>query len=277
MQPTEPHTPKRAAFESLVSWTKWAVLWEAIWPQLSWLLTLGALFLFLSFIGVWIEAPRFVRMFGASVFIALAFTLIYKIIRLRFAPRHVLLRRLDQNSGQLHRPATTLEDHVVTQGDAASDILWRIHTERLSAQLDFKRVVPAPGQAKRDPFALRALALLLMIASAFVAGPERLARVLAVLDWKTQSALGQEARLDIWIDPPRYTGRPPIVINLKALKDYGIYAVQAPVNSTLIVRAFESGDLAIETSGGLVEKIDQTNAPSKTAANTNAKDRKSVV
>ena len=72
----------------------------------------------------------------------------------------------------------------------------------------------APRLAERDRYAIRALALVSVAATAFVAGPEKYARTLAAFDWRTEGALSQGYRLDAWIDPPAYTGKAPIYLDM---------------------------------------------------------------
>ena len=62
--------------------------------------------------------------------------------------------------------------------------LWRAHVERaLRAVRTLKAGLPQPGLAARDPMALRALVLILVVASFVGAGGERLRRISAAFDW----------------------------------------------------------------------------------------------
>ena len=91
--------------------------------------------------------------------------------------------------------------------------------------------------AARDRYALRAAALIAVAAAAFVAGPEKYARMLAAFDWRTEGAIAQGFRLDAWIDPPAYTGRPPIMLNVKDGSAAVTKRVEAPVGSNVVVRS----------------------------------------
>ena len=59
--------------------------------------------------------------------------------------------------------------------------------------------------------ALRALVLILAVASFFAAGGDRMKRVTAAFDWHGVVAPAN-FRIDAWVTPPVYTGRPPVML-----------------------------------------------------------------
>src|SRR5262249_59249202 len=93
----------------------------------------------------------------------------------RIPSRHDRLRRLDSVSGLAHRPATAIADEMATpEGDAWSKALWRAHVEQALAKVRSLRAgLPRPRLMLRDPFALRALVLVLLIATFVAAGGAR--------------------------------------------------------------------------------------------------------
>ena len=95
-----------------------------------------------------------------------------------------------------------------------------------------------------------------LAAAAFIAGPEKYPRVLAAFDWRTPGTISQGFRVDAWIDPPAYTGRPPIMLTgrdaARGAAATAIARVSAPVGSVVVVRAFGVGGLSTEPTGGLV-------------------------
>jgi uncharacterized protein (TIGR02302 family) len=54
--------------------------------------------------------------------------------------------------------------------------------------------------------------------------------------------------VDVWIDPPRYTGKPPIVL---AMNQAGEQSVAAPVGSVIVVRSSAPVALNVGLSGGV--------------------------
>src|SRR5262249_58800447 len=90
--------------------------------------------------------------------------------------------------------------------------LWRAHVERaLRAAKTLRVGTPMPRLALRDPFAVRALVAMLVVATFIAAGGERMKRVAAAFDWQGVM-MPANFRVDAWVSPPPYTGRPPIIL-----------------------------------------------------------------
>jgi uncharacterized protein (TIGR02302 family) len=106
---------------------------------------------------------------------------------------------------------------------------------------------------QRDRYALRAAALVLVVATAIIAGPERYARVAAAFDWRIAAPSAPGVRIDAWIDPPAYTGKPPVILQIRRTAEAQARAggLLAPVGSTVVIRASDPGALAIEMQGAL--------------------------
>lgn len=247
--------------ERLAAQARLALAFERLWPVATAALCLLGLFLVLSFLGLWLEAPRWGRILGVSLFgLALA-ALAANLLRLRWPNRADELARLDRDSGLAHRPATALTDRLANDGeDPATRALWELHRKRMEdAARKLRVAAPSPRLVERDRYALRAFILVAVIAAAFVAGPEKYARVLAAFDWRTQGALSQGYRLDAWVDPPAYTGKPPIILNLRDDAAKSARAISAPVNSVIIMRSSDASNVSAEISGAL--EVTKAEAP----------------
>src|SRR5580704_1469763 len=144
-----------------------AILWERLWPALAAPATAVGLFLAVSWLGLWLWLPPSGRAIGLCLFFLLAAAASLPLLRLRLPTREDALRRLDARSGLRHRPATTIADDIAAPAtDPSSLVLWRAHVERaLRAATQLKAGQPAPRLARHDPFALRALVLLLVVAT----------------------------------------------------------------------------------------------------------------
>ena len=265
-----PGGPAAERLERLAARAGLAICWEQVWPVAAMLLTILGLFLAISFLGLWLETPRWGRMLGVALFAVLALGALATLARFRVPTRAQKLARLDRDSGLPHRPATAMEDQLANASDdPTTQALWALHRARMerAAQALTLRL-PSPRLVERDRFALRAFALLAVVATAFVAGPEKYARVLAAFDWRTEGALSAGYRLDAWVDPPAYTGKPPVILNLRdEAGAKAIRKVQAPAGSTIVVRSSEASNVSVEIEGGLeVAKADESAAKAKAAA-----------
>lgn len=232
----------------------YAIAWERAWPSLARVLTVVGLFLVVSWAGLWLALPFIARAIGLVVFAGLAAAALFPLIGFRWPSREQALARLDRGSGIRHRPATTLTD-TLTSRDPIALALWQAQRERTLASLKRIRAgLPRPRLALHDPWALRALVMVMLVATFFAAGDERAVRLGAAFDWNGVLAPAN-VRVDAWITPPLYTGKPPVILSAAnkeaaALPASGPLAV--PAGSTLIVRS-SGGSLDVAVSGGLKE------------------------
>ena len=119
-------------------------------------------------------------------------------------------RRLETQSGLTHAPLRALADAPLI----GAEEIWALHIARAQAQIAKLRLRwPRPVVAMADPKALRALALLLLAVGFGVAGEDSAGR-LARAFWPEFSLTGTSAAplLQAWIEPPGYTGLPPLVL-----------------------------------------------------------------
>ncbi|MGA8901519.1 TIGR02302 family protein [Bradyrhizobium sp.] len=242
-----------------------AIAWERSWPHLARFLTVAGLFLVLSWAGLWLALPFAARAFGLGLFLVLALAALSPLFRFRWPSRQDALGRLDRGTGIRHRPATTLTDTLTTQ-DPVALALWQAQRERTLASI--KRIhagLPSPRLAIHDPWAFRALIVVLMVATYIAAGDERRVRVAAAFDWNGVFA-AENVRVDAWVTPPLYTGRPPVILSAAnkeaALPASGLLAV--PAGSTLIVRS-SGGALDVVVGGGVTEAAAKEQAPKGTS------------
>ena len=213
-----------------------ALLVEHAWPPIVWGLAVAILFVALSWLGVWLFAPRALRIAGVVLFALAVAASLAPLIRLRWPAARDITTRLDRDSGAAHRPATSLADSLANADDPVAQALWAEHQRRLERSVAAIRVAkPAPRMAERDPYALRFAAALIAFAAAAAAGPELYGRFAAAFDWRGGDAplAAAESRIDAWIDPPPYAGRPPVVIDFKSASQQTLTVFE---DSVLVVR-----------------------------------------
>jgi len=238
--PEDARAQARLRLDRLAKRAGRALLWERFWPPAAWALAIVALFLAASWFGLWLDLPRGARIAGLALFAAALLAALYPLAFLRAPDRAQALARLDRDSRAPHRPASSSLDRLADpKADAATRALWDLHQRRLAAKIPAIEVAPpAPRMVDRDITALRFGAALLAVCAAFVAGSERYSRLAAAFDWRSEAAIAQGFRLDAWIDPPAYAGKPPILLDALA-KDPRAQKIETPVGSILVLRAGE--------------------------------------
>ncbi|HVX79179.1 MAG TPA: TIGR02302 family protein [Bradyrhizobium sp.] len=264
----DPDAAARLQLTKAIQRSKFAIAWERGWPHLARLLTVVGLFLVVSWAGLWLALPFTARAIGLGLFALLACVALVPMLRFRWPSREEALSRLDRGSGVRHRPATELTDTLATP-DPVARALWQAQRERTLASIKRIRArLPSPRLAIHDPWALRAVVLLLLVATYVAAGDERLLRTKAAFDWNGMLAPAN-VRVDAWVTPPLYTGKPPVILTA-ANKDSAVgnsadaAPLPVPAGSTLLVRS-SGGSLDVTTSGGLTEAKSTEQAPQGTS------------
>jgi uncharacterized protein (TIGR02302 family) len=243
---------------------KYAIAWERSWPHLARLLTVVGLFLVVSWVGLWLALPFVARAAGLGLFVLSALGALFPLARFRWPSREEALGRLDRGTGIRHRPATALTDTLATP-DPVAHALWQAQRQRTLASIKRIRAgLPSPRLAIHDPWALRALVAVMMVAAYVAAGDERALRTEAAFDWNGVLSPAN-IRVDAWVTPPLYTGKPPVILSA-ANKEAAIPAagpLPVPAGSTLIVRS-SGGTLDVVGGGGVTEAVPTEQAPKGT-------------
>ena len=229
-------------------------LWSAFWPGQ---IILGSFLLLalsdaLPRLGGWTHSTVL-----AALAAALGWTVWRAWRRFRLPPAEAADRQVERASGLRHRPLTSLEDRPATTGPAGQ-ALWGVHLARIAGQIRRLRAGwPAGVMPSRDPWALRILTLVCLATAFGMAGGDagdRLARALAP---SFAAASPAPVTVDMWIEPPAYTGRPTLFAG------DGETGFEVPEGSTVHARVAGIGGAAVlvtgpdravlESSGGVAE------------------------
>jgi uncharacterized protein (TIGR02302 family) len=229
-------------FEWRVGLSRLALVGELVWEALLWPFLVLAAFLILSMFDVWSALPPLLHRVLLVTFALALLVSLLPLIRFPMPTRAEALRRLERHADIKHRPASSYEDKLGTTSRADTALLWAAHRERLSRLVaKLKPSWPAPRTDRKDPYAIRAGLLLVLIVALLAAGPNRWDRIAAAFTpaARTSTAL---MRLDAWVTPPVYTGIAPIVL-ADGSEPIGagaetLRALSVPERSELIVRAF---------------------------------------
>jgi uncharacterized protein (TIGR02302 family) len=182
----------------------------ALWPVLAACIAVAAL----ALLGLPARLPAWLHLAVALAALGgLAWLARGAALRLHWPSATDAERRLERDSHLPHRPFATLRDHPAGVTPEAAAI-WGRHQARARAAIAHLRLRPPHAAlADRDPFALRAGAVLLLAASLVIAGPQAWPRLTGFLvpglSW---SLIAPKPAIQAWLQPPAYTGLPPIFL-----------------------------------------------------------------
>ncbi|MEZ5865148.1 MAG: TIGR02302 family protein [Geminicoccaceae bacterium] len=223
------------SFSRKLGLARLAVTFERLYPALFPALLVLAGFLALSLFDVWRAVPVWLHMAGLLGFAAALMWSIYRVRdRFRLVSRDAGLARLERDSAARHQPLRALEDRLADDWqDPAGQALWRRHRERVLAALGRVRLAP-PRSAlpTRDPWAVRALALLVLVVAVVDARGDAGQRLLRAFVPGTAGAVALPIEVSLWVTPPHYTGRPPLTIE----QTRRLQSLDVPIGSEAVLQ-----------------------------------------
>ncbi|WP_162914191.1 TIGR02302 family protein [Taklimakanibacter lacteus] len=201
-----------------VLYARLALFWERLWAAAYPLVMVLALFTVAVLTGILALLPDPVRYAALGLF-ALAFLWALRpLLTLVYPARSEGLRRIEQASALDHRPVSASEDQPANPSPVASAI-WEEHVARQLARLrQLRSGTPRSALKWRDPYALRLVALLAVIAAALLYRGDpaaNFADAVRISAPKSDVALA----LDAWVRPPAYTAKPPLLLTSEAIKE----------------------------------------------------------
>ena len=201
--------------QTALSWL--ALTWERLWPRFWMAGAIAILFAAVVLIDILPLLPGWLHVGALAVF-ALAFSaaLFRGFRRLRLPGAWAARRRLERTSGLAHRPLTASRDVLaIGSGDAFSEALWQRHRARARAALKHLRIAPPrPRVARRDPFALRGLAVILLVLGVTVGWNDPADRFERAFLPDFEGGVAEPVTVEAWFTPPDYTGQQPRMVTL---------------------------------------------------------------
>ncbi|WP_424985895.1 TIGR02302 family protein [Microbulbifer sp. S227A] len=215
---------------------------RCFWPLISVVLLVLALLM----LGIQDLVPiEAVWTCGAVAILAAGAAVFYGTRRFHWPGRAEALARLDETLPG--RPIRALlDEQAIGANDTQSAALWRAHQARMADRAAMARA-PAPDLklARRDPFALRYVALLAFLVALLFGSVWRVGSVAEMTPGGGELASGPS--WEGWIEPPRYTGKPTLYLN-----DQAGSSLRVPQGSRITLRFYgEIGALSLaETVSG---------------------------
>ena len=236
-----------------------ALIWERLWPLALPLVLLIAVFLSVSWLGLWPLMQNGLRLALLGLFGVAAVVALLPLFKLRWPGNAEIDNRIERLSGLDHRPVTAQHEQqarLTGDADPFSRALWQEHKRRMAASLtDLKAGVPVPKVADRDPYALRALVVLLLFVGAVSGWGEYQSRIQDAFRGHVEIAAEQGGRIDAWLTPPAYTNRPPIFLSRNTNR------ATVPEGSELVVRVLDVENPGLTLIGSDGESAIATQTP----------------
>ncbi|MBI1220561.1 MAG: TIGR02302 family protein [Rhodobacteraceae bacterium] len=216
-------------------------LTQAFWPVWSLCLLLIAAMAFGVLDQLPIEIAWAALMLGLG---GIVWGLVVGIRGFHWPTQDDAIRRLDATLPG--RPLAALSDQqAIGAADAASVEVWRVHLARMADRAAAARPVePDLKLARRDPFALRYVALLAFVLAAGFGSAWRLT---AISPQSAGAAVVAGPTWEGWVQPPPHTGKPSLYLN-----DIPKGGFSVPVGSKVTLRLYgQIGALTVaETVSG---------------------------
>jgi uncharacterized protein (TIGR02302 family) len=220
-------------------------LWRALWPALG----IAGLFAALALFDLFAAIPGWLHAIALTAFAAALAGAIWWEFRRFGLPEHTAARRrLEQVNDLDHRPLEALDDDVAGGADAdpVTRALWQRHQERMRETIAGLRVgAPHPRLARKDRHALRFGIVIALGISVIVAGEDTGNRLLRALLPDVAGAPARDTKLDAWLTPPEYTGKPPIFLAGGADGKAPEGAITAPQGSILVAQVSDAGSAPV--------------------------------
>ena len=216
---------------------------ERGWPLVLPLVLVAGLFLSFAWLGLFARLPDTARLAVLALFGLSGLACLYPLRFFRLPQALEIDRRIEAANALLHAPLRTQTDRPSGHETGFSRALWREHQRRMAQRLGVLGAdLPRTRIPERDPWGLRAaVALLFVVALAFSSGP--LGGRVADAFRPRATAEAVPARIDAWVTPPAYTGKPPILLTAGVNQATSSFTV--PAGSAVALRI--SGGAGDET------------------------------
>ncbi|MDM7849457.1 TIGR02302 family protein [Pseudochrobactrum kiredjianiae] len=208
---------------------------ERLWPLILPVLLLIALSASLAWLGLFQMMPRWLHLTVLTAF-ALAFLYcLFRFHQFRLPDDQTVNSRIERENNLLHSPLQINDDQLAGQSDdPLAQALWQEHRKRMAALTErLHGFLPHPAIPQRDPYAVRAVVILLFAATAaYSVSPS--SGKLSDLWTPPAGFAGPEGRIDAWITPPAYTGKAPVFLSAANLDSKPLDVPQGSILSVQI-------------------------------------------
>ncbi|MHC5306115.1 TIGR02302 family protein [Bartonella sp. LJL80] len=230
----------------------WCVLtFERLWPRLLPSVLALLLLAALAWFGIFNRMSYWVHLIVLWALLFAAVGSLFLLAGFRRPTNRDIDRRIEQASSLANQPLEALNDIPVNPADNAyAQALWAEHQRRMAAQLqNLQAGLPNTAIARKDPFALRSLVVLLAITGFAFSYGSNGGRLSDAFDFRAPVNLSA-MRVDAWVTPPAYTGEAPIY-----LTQANISSVKVAEGSKVSVRVVDGGGAVLKLTDSADGKV----------------------
>ncbi|PBB96909.1 TIGR02302 family protein [Mesorhizobium sp. WSM3862] len=222
--------------------TRASMIFERGWPLLLPLAVVAGLFLSVSWLGLFQRLPDLARIGLLILFSISALAALFALRFFRIPSAAEVDRRIEAANELLHSPVQVQTDRPSGADSLFSQALWREHQKRMAERLSgLGADRPRTSVPDYDRWGLRAVVgLLFVTAFAFSFGPFGG----RISDGFVASAARDSVppRIDAWVTPPSYTGKPPLFLTADVNQAAQVFSVP------------EGSDVSLRVTGGTGEE-----------------------
>lgn len=183
------------------------LFWERYTPVFLLALLAISVFLVGVFMGVWERLGDPFRAFGVFATLYILVMATYRAQKRTLPSQSEARRRLERDSNQSHRPLDVLDDRPAIGKDN-----WAPHFAKALAQSKrLKRPRLIPSISPHDRYYMRFIMPCLLVGALVFGSGSNMERLRQTFSPEWKAGINPNAvSFEAWIDPPNYTGRPPI-------------------------------------------------------------------